>query len=211
MRLILTGLLFSFSRGPWLAFAAAMALFAVLKGGRVAAAIAVAAALVFAGALWLNEPLRERAASAFKAGENMDRLLLWRGTMDMIQDNPATGIGPGTYKKRITPYIEGFHHEFSATGHAHNSYLHLFAESGIVTFALYLGVVFIGLKTALFAWRRSQTEEEAGLSLGIACSLAGFAIAGLFQSNFTDAVSAFNFWFLLGLATVMARKYRGVA
>jgi len=76
--------------------------------------------------------------------------IIWPTTLNMIKNNFISGIGLGTYKGQYENYIPSSR-EFVNTSeiHAHNFYLHAFAELGVIGFIIYLLIFYIILKTAL--------------------------------------------------------------
>jgi O-antigen ligase len=72
-----------------------------------------------------------------------ERLLLWRNTVKMIEENPVTGAGIGNwkillykygiYRHRFYQFGPGLHYE-----HPHNDYLLMMAECGLVGILLFI-------------------------------------------------------------------------
>ncbi|MCK4245128.1 MAG: O-antigen ligase family protein, partial [Candidatus Omnitrophica bacterium] len=80
------------------------------------------------------------------------RLLVWRGTIDMIKVHPLLGSGPGTFTIHYPNYRipEYFLQKAVApiTAHAHNEYLEILSETGIFGLLLFLGFIFLFFKEA---------------------------------------------------------------
>jgi tetratricopeptide (TPR) repeat protein len=63
-----------------------------------------------------------------------DRLPLWKPAIRMWKDNPWVGVGPGHYDVRFPQYRD---HQIQVNpGYAHNEYLNLLADFGLVGTAL---------------------------------------------------------------------------
>ena len=67
---------------------------------------------------------------------NLERLAHWQVAFDMMRDHPWLGVGFGNYdayyeQYRLLYWVNGL-------GHAHNYYLNIFAETGVLGFLAYL-------------------------------------------------------------------------
>lgn len=91
------------------------------------------------------------------------RLVVWKGTLVMIQDHLLLGSGPGTYATVFPQYqLPGSIARFYE---AHNDYLHFIAELGILFLPLlgwWLYVVFCAGRKKL----QSGSRQTWGLTLG---------------------------------------------
>jgi O-antigen ligase len=70
------------------------------------------------------------------------RYKLWVGGMNAFVQRPIMGWGPATYKEAITPWLG------SLAQVAHNSYISVLVEEGVVGFVLY-GMMFVAVLLAL--------------------------------------------------------------
>jgi len=91
----------------------------------------------------------------------IERLAHWQAAVRMIQANPWLGVGFGNYEATYPDY-KLFIWD-NALGHAHNYYLNIFAETGVIGLVAYFalwGTVFVA------AWRFvRQAQIPAHLSL----------------------------------------------
>ncbi|NQT54495.1 O-antigen ligase family protein, partial [bacterium] len=135
-------LVFTYSKGGWLAFGLASVLFVLLLGRKVYQRHAKALMLVLAAGALL-------AAALFGTGVVPTRIFAdvtgsfdvragyWRGAADMAQDNLLTGVGLGTYGAHYPQYR---HVAARVAQQAHNDYLQVLAELGIVGLVAFLGL-----------------------------------------------------------------------
>lgn len=116
-----------------------------------------------------------------------DRVTIWRDTIPVIRDFWLTGTGVGTYGTAMAVYQQ------SSLGvlfnHAHNHYLQVAAEGGLmltVPVLLALGAF------ARIAWRRLDADRSGmfWLRAGAASGLAGAAAQSLWETGLTLPANA---------------------
>jgi len=198
-------LLFSLTRGVWLAYFVILIVLGRIKGGRTA--LAVNAGLMLIGlALVISSPgVWERARHSFDLQTNLSRSLIWQANLDMIKERPLLGWGYGNYKRFRDVYYQRYP-EVDTTAHAHNNLLQMWVDGGVVGLGAFLFLFWSILKLGWFAYQRLPAEEEPlrSLTLGGFLSIIGFLIGGLTQYNFGDAEVVLVTWATVG---VLARVY----
>lgn len=158
--LILAGIATSFSRGAWLGVAAGAALTVVLYANwtRVAVLIATPAlgVLLLGGASQFvpaelsgrlasiaNEVRPFDASTIVITNENfaaVERMAHWQAGWRMFEDNPLLGVGAGNFNVRYPDYFVRPQFRISR-GHAHNIYIQMLAELGVLGLVAYLTLV----------------------------------------------------------------------
>lgn len=137
-------------------------------------------------ALLLGPPqVRARTVSIFDTSDAsaLDRRLMWRAGVEMIQDRPLFGVGPGRVKEVYPVYRQpGF--VDPRAGHLHDNLVMVAAETGLPSAAAYAWLVGA---LAASAWRRARPAgggwRTAAGALGAVVALA---VAGVFEYNFGD-------------------------
>ena len=127
-------------------------------------------------------------------------------TLDMIRDFPLLGTGAGTYINAYTRYeqedLGGILH------HAHNDYLEMLAEMGVVGGGAIILAAFVALGWMLARWLSRRDEFVRGVGLGCMAGVATVLIHSL--SDFilrTPAVAVyFVALYALGMRVVVLRK-----
>lgn len=183
--LMLTALVMSWSRGAWLGFAAALAsmvLAILVRRGRAAVLIILTGLLMLyllmaAGMTRLPSVISQRFSdlvpyvgiSDVRGAEVTDanfavleRMAHWQSALAMWTDHPWLGVGIGNYEPAYARYALPQWAE--ALGHAHNYYLNIAAEAGLLGLAAYLllwGAALLG------AWRAAQRSRGIGWGLGL--------------------------------------------
>ncbi len=183
--LLLAGLLVSFSRGAWLGAAIGMLAMALALGGRVRwwalAALALGAVVLALGGVgWLPLFVATRLASItrylsfFDAGsvavtrENfaiVERMSQMQAGWRMFLAYPLTGVGPGNYSTAYPTFAVG--QWYVSRGHAHNYYVQIAAETGIVGAIAYLALLVGLVRQALITLR--CTTDIVWHSAAIGC------------------------------------------
>lgn len=177
--LIAAGILASWSRGAWLGAACGVLVVLVLRS-RTAALLSGAALLIVLAALLLGaftpdvipKPIAARMQdvpayfgltdilSEPLTDENfsvVERLAHWVAAQRMWERAPWLGVGPGNYAT-IYPEVRLPKWE-DALGHAHNVYLNVLAETGLLGFAAYIGLMVTAL---VWTWGRARKAARSG-------------------------------------------------
>jgi len=107
------------------------------------------------------------------------RRLFYIYTIDLIRDFPITGTGLGTYVKAINPYLG---RDFGViVDHAHNDYLEVLAESGLIGGGL---LILAGFWLLVFLFRKwSSVGHPLGRGLGLGALMG---ILAIFLHSLTD-------------------------
>ena len=209
--LLAAAILPTYSKGAMLAALVSMSLYGVLlarASGRprrnlgivlgVFGALAVAVGM----ALLLSTPVRTRVIGTIgtQSHSNMFRLLTWQGTMRMAEANPWVGIGPGAFKHAFMNYAVGGYTEA-----AHQTYLQVAAEQGLVGGAIFLWLLGAVLLTAGRAVRRAKDFEGRALAIGGLCSVVALMVHGLLDYDWYIGAIGVTFWLVAGLLAHQAQ------
>ncbi|MDP8256601.1 MAG: glycosyltransferase [Candidatus Alcyoniella australis] len=201
---ILLALFFTYARSAWVGLFCG-ALFLGYQRGRRALMTLLLVGVGVGLVLSLASPsLQRRVMSMGRTGVNLERILTWESTVRMIQDHPLTGVGPRNYRTSIPPYREDYNISFTSSAHAHNIYLQVPAEYGLLGLA-----AFVWLMVAIFRLGlgrvsgRLPPRPDAALHLGATAALVSFMAAGMFQHVFGDEEVMMLFAALAG--TLVAR------
>jgi O-antigen ligase len=173
-------------------------------------------ALCAAAFLYLPpDNLVRRYANVFggEALRREGRVLLWNETLDLIAAYPLAGCGFGGFEpafvrfKRSAPMV--------ADAHAHNDYLELLAEAGLIGFALCLLLAARPIAAAVRAIMRSHVAldsswsssalasagsgQDADLALACVASLAAILVHSFVDFNLRIPANGMVFVWLLGM------------
>jgi O-antigen ligase len=108
----------------------------------------------------------------------------WR----MLARHPLTGVGPGSYTLAYEATAGpgerpiALHPWYASRGHAHNYYLHIAAEAGLIGLAAYGLLLSLLALTAARALRAAQGWLWRGLAVGASGVVAAVAAHNLFEN-----------------------------
>ncbi len=200
-------LLFTWARGGVIAFLTEMLVLAFMLRRW---APAVLAALT-AGVGFLIVPPSVEAWAATMPSllyqlTEPERLMYWQAALNMVRAHPIIGVGVNTFVKAYPHYrIAGDH--FTEIGpYAHNQYLHLAAELGLVGLSVFLWLLARVLRRAV--WRgagRQDAPVETIVGAGLVAGLIGYLITGCLESALFYGKASMTFWTLVGLCMAIDR------
>ncbi len=113
------------------------------------------------------------------------RLETWKATFNLFLAHPILGVGFRTHETAL-----------KINSSAHNGYLALLAEIGVIGFAAVLCVTFSGLWNI---WRRNQDPSQTysySVLFGLAC---GYFVLAIFERYFINAGNPTSLLFLLSI------------
>ncbi|HYI16257.1 MAG TPA: O-antigen ligase family protein, partial [Thermomicrobiales bacterium] len=199
--IMFSGIIISFSRGAWIGVTVGVSvsvLVAIRRYWHVvipAVPIAILVALVslslLAPATLTNrvESIAEEArpfdaASITITPENfavVERMAHWQAGWHMFEDHPVTGVGAGNYNANYPDYYlrETFR---TSQGHAHNFYIHMLAENGIVGLAIYLTLILSFLLVALRVACATHDRLTSALALGALGTMVAVYVHNAFEN-----------------------------
>ncbi|WP_214321158.1 O-antigen ligase family protein [Nonomuraea sediminis] len=185
LAVLLPALVFSLSRGTWLACAVAVALMVALAGRRAllrAAVVGTCAVVLLAGTVPGSDTLTDRLSSITDAATQpdqsvTDRYGLWQAATGMWSDHPLLGVGPRGFVIHRDGYaplqvsassdtedpVNGFQREELRS--PHNMYLLVLSEQGllgITAFCLLCGALIVWSIRALRTGRTPAGLVAAG-------------------------------------------------
>jgi O-antigen ligase len=112
------------------------------------------------------------------------RLSVWHDAIRMFKAHPVTGVGLGTFDDVAFSLADATvdPHFYRQGWHAHNVYLHLLAETGLVGFAAYAYLWLVILTSLARAWWR------AGASLRPHAAAALCSVLAFLMLSFTEVL-----------------------
>ena len=163
--------------------------------------VALTVGLILAAALWVNREGLLRRADATIGGE-VGRPVIWRETLPIVADFWATGTGVGTYGSAMLRYQET--RIGTLFNQAHNEYLQLLAEGGVLLSVVSL--IAIAAWAGLARRRLARRGEPEWIRLGAAAGICGVAVQSLFEAGLRMPANALLFAVLAAIVVSEPRR-----
>ena len=160
----------------------------------------VAVCSVVAAVLGVGFYVRTAAlvAASSTYGSILLRLLMWRAALTTVAALPLFGIGIGQFPYRVAAFVPDVVLPTDvgvSRFNAHNQFLEVTAELGLIG-----GVLFVGMFAAILwrAWKAFRASRDPVLGGAIA-GVVAFLITCLAGQPLRYEVAAFPFWMVLGV------------
>lgn len=206
--ILLVGFVLSYTRAAWLSMIVAIVVYGIVKLKIRFKPLFITSVTVlilfftFQDQIFMSlEKNSEQSSADFKThlssmtnitsdASNLERLNRWNCAIQMFQQKPFFGYGPGTYMFQYAPFQLNANRTIISTnsadgGNAHSEYLGPLSESGVLgllTFLLIIGVV---IYTAVHTYMRLSDKRLKSIVLAAFIGLVTYYIHG-FLNNFLD-------------------------
>jgi O-antigen ligase len=227
--LVTVCLAFSQSRSGWISELVALSVLALLASkyyakntaGNKQQLAAVVPFIAFAGVAGVvvavsgsGLDVMHRASSFGLGSSDMSmhqRLMLWHAAVSMIAAKPLMGWGLGSF-----PYVASKFTAVAASGSyvaangvnlhniAHNYYLQLAAETGIVGLGLYVGMVATFFTVGVRALAKLKDGTRKMVLVGVLAAMAGQVVDSFTSPSYNVASVSLIQWMLMGVAMFAA-------
>lgn len=140
------------------------------------------------------------------------RLLLWKVSLNMIEENPLVGIGFNKFDVAYNNYQADYFAKGNGSNieklladnvrHAHNEYLQIGAEIGLIGLLIFLGIIFSAFK---FSVKKSRSNalilltDEVIINISAKAGLIALLVFAFFSFPFHILPTLINFTFLLAV------------
>jgi O-antigen ligase len=208
MLLCAAGLFVTFSRGGLIALGFAMVA-GVFIAGRWRKVALGALVLVSLTAITYFAVLAPQASRdrVLKADGGTGRTDIWKVGSRMVSDHPVRGVGSGNFKISSIHYVLKpgsikYDYFIDHPKVAHNMYLHILAELGVVGLLLFVSIIAFALLSALHAARRFAEAGDEDMDLLTRAAM--LAVLGMLAADFfLSGQLSKQLWLLLGLGPAM--------
>lgn len=193
-------LLFTLSRGAWLALVVAVSIFILLANARFLPLLFA----FIAGIPALIPEVASRISYLFStayvsSSQKAGRLERWDTALAKINAHPLVGEGFGRFGGAVAArnipdnfYIDNF-------------YLKTAVESGLLGLLALLWLLLSGLRLGFSTYQKLQDHYLRLLSAGILAGLTGVLVHNLVENIFEVPMMIIYFWFLMGILLILPR------
>jgi len=143
------------------------------------------------------------------------RTAIWKYNTLMIKDHPLLGSGIGTFKYNTLKYQAKFFDQgdnrtvypYGIAEKAHNEYLQIWTELGIIGLIIFLWLIFTYFNYGLKTLKRSKDNiYRQGIIIGLMGSIIAFLVDSIFWFPLHHSFTSFLFWLCISLLVVMGLK-----
>lgn len=194
---LLLCLALTYSRGAWLSLAAIVLGLTLFYDKRFGFLFFLIPLVL----LFYHGQMVERFLSLF-SGEDTSvglRFALWESTITMIEEHPLLGVGWGSYYLAYPDYNFFIQDEHVLIFHAHNMYLNMLAEVGIIGGAAFLLTFF---EQGFLCWKLYRGKASLftrTMGLGGLLMVMAIAVIGMSDHVLFGRSISFCFWSLSAL------------
>ncbi|NTV83297.1 MAG: hypothetical protein HGA23_03225 [Bacteroidales bacterium] len=226
LAILVTGIIFSYSRAAWISVAAALAVYLLIrlkiKFYWIMLALVVGVGLFFMFRFQFLDKLEKNKqdsstdfvehvqsiSNISSDASNLERINRWAAAIRLFKERPIFGWGPGTYQFVYAPYQRAKEKTIISTnygdmGNAHSEYIGPMSESGVLGMLTFLAIVITAIITALRVNKRAKSKEIKLISLMIMLGLVTYYVHGV-MNNFLDSDKAsVPFWGFTAILVAM--------
>ena len=230
-----SSLVLTFTRGSYLAFG--LALLFILREGitqtfnnhKKLIVFFLLLVIITSAVIFIPNPLNERGTVLYRIksrtsihqltqGSSISRrIAIWKFTWMMIEDKPILGSGLGTFQYNSLRYQAEFFEQdenrsiypYGIADKAHNEYLQLWAELGIIGFIVFLWIViqyFVFGIRFLKRRKKSNNKMQFALIIGFIGAVFAVLIDALFGFPLHLPATVLLFWLALAMTVVLIQK-----
>ncbi|MBU1924755.1 MAG: O-antigen ligase family protein [Candidatus Omnitrophica bacterium] len=205
-------LVFNTSRAAWLAILLAAVFIICLKASRVKGVILfVLIFLIFLSAVVFNK--QERLKTIIDPNQWSGRLPLYKSAIAIFRDYPLWGVGVGMFEKVLhySKYELPLNYPVAKelNLHAHNTYLEVAAEMGLLGLLSFLSIFVTFFWKAIKKIRSpgDMSKNTQAIFIGLSASVFAALVFAFSTTYITVGVNnSCYFWLLFGMAAGMLNR-----
>ncbi len=194
--ILLVCLALTFSRGGWVAFAISIFIILISENKKVIPLLVLlgAVSLIFLPEVVID---RLQTIGSIKDSSNVYRFLIWSASLDMLKDFWPSGVGLG-----YAAYIKAYPNYTLAgikAAHAHNTYLQIAIETGILGLLIFLLNVIKVYGMGVWVAIKSKDSFFRRICIASIGAISGLLFHALVEHVLFDYKVVFSFWFMIAI------------
>lgn len=203
----LLALVYTQSRGAWLAFLISVAIYLLIRTGKMLVVYLLGIFSIPVLPFVLPDSIVSRFMSIGNLGDSSTsyRVSIWRAAVNMIRDFFAGGIGIGTtaFSKVYPSYsLAGI----EAAPHSHQLFFQIAIEMGIFALIAFLAVIFVTVrKNSAALVNYGKKTDFTLISSAALCGVIGMLIQGMTDYVWYNYRVFGMFWMMIGFCVAASR------
>jgi O-antigen ligase len=126
------------------------------------------------------------------------RAQIWRDTVELIKAYPLTGSGLGTYESAFYPFKRVA--PMNTVDYAHNDYMQVMAEMGLIGFAVGLFFIVRTMQRTLRGAVYARSMDQRYLAIGCIAAITGILLHSFVDFNMYVPANGYASAWVLGIA-----------
>jgi len=185
-------------RGAWLSFMISFSLLSFVRLKKIVVFMLIAVLIL---ALFVHKPLR---TYVFALTSINDRAVMWNNGWQIFKQHPIIGNGLNTF---FVNYAKVRNDESKGVrgSYAHNCYLQMAADIGLIGLAAFLAFAFSLLLKGFSSIRRIKDPFYYSLILGLTLALSAFLLHSFVDTNLYSLNLSALFWSVSGILLSVIR------
>lgn len=200
----------TYSRASWVGFAVSCVVLVFLWKPKLIPLFAILCLLCLP---LLPETIWNRILTIVNPADSStsSRIPLYEAAINVVEKSPVTGAGLGT--AAVQQYIRDWnlYHGRAPFVHAHNFYLQVWIEAGLLGVVGFVGALLWNIKTAARTVRHCTDSAARTITCAAAAALCGAMVCGLADYLWNYPRVLCIFWFVFALALAGAKVCRSEA
>ena len=193
-------LLVTFSRGAFIGFIAGFAVYNLRSKKHILIFIMVF--LLLFTFIYSTPKLKNRFINSLTIKDNMDRINIYMSSLKMIKTHPIKGVGPGNFAEVYPSYRWEEKSNNKNKAFAHNIFLNMAVETGIIGFILFSILIIMILIMGIKIFNGNPLHR------GVVSTFIAVMVHNQFDCTILKFEVGVVFWSLVGLiiAISMSKK-----
>ena len=198
----------TYSRASWVGFACAMVVMVFLWKPKLIPAFAV---LCCVAVPFLPETIWNRILTIgnFSDSSTSSRIPLYEAAIEVIKKDPISGAGLGTAATQAYIKEYNLYHGEAPFVHAHNFYMQVWIEAGLMGVVGFVGTMLWNIKRAAHTVRHCEDSAARTITCAAASALCGSMVCGLADYFWNYPRVMVIFWFVFAMALAGTKVCRG--
>ncbi len=143
--------------------------------------------------------IKDKIGDIFGYTSMQDRYYMWRIGWRIFLEHPIIGNGFNTFFAKFKEFREEKEYKNKKGSYAHNGYLQIAADTGIIGLTVFLLLIGKAFFTIFRYIRKNEDRFYRTFAIGLAAGLAAFLMHSFFDTNLQSLPLVTLFWFSLSV------------